>query len=318
MQVQNVQSPNFTGLYVKPEAVKTASGKLLNRAAEIVSDTKYAHVYLVGKNAAPVIVTSKNAYAGPFSGLSPITSMVSAKYQNDVKPKLIIDAFDGYDCISKGLNLLNQSTLEEKGVSKPIRFVFDSKEAQKNVCQRIHESGNIYDRAAIIAKIYDSMIRSSLGEVSSQKQIFKPLDLTLESELGLKEVGFFTKISNILSNNKTVSLSMRYRRPEAAINTLYYHFIGDCKALKLKYNSDSNLLVKTTWGGEPIVIRNRRSGKTDNILIKYGSPYYIKLPFENDEQAQKAYYEINNAKNKYERMALLAKYMDELGLGKII
>ncbi|MBR1776679.1 hypothetical protein IJ750_06385 [bacterium] len=331
MNINRIEQTNtFKGFNIQPEARKVAKKKILEKAIALTQDTKYVHLDIVGRDAVPVIRTPEGRFAGTFSNIAMKNGMLLGVHPKQQIPASIrrtdvtIDAYKVSidDIMEHDFNYLEKSA-EQYGVFKPIEIVHDSKDAQINTFRRLRRTGNVYERAAIIVKTLDALVQQALGATKEKIQEdpnfrpFEVIDVDFET-LGKKFN--YKRLMHILSGNRTVTMGISGQEAVPYIETPYERFIDDCK-VKLPnpiYDQTNTLFVKTKWGENNSLLRYKDGHQTKNKVKNQGSNHIFKIRFETEEDAKAAYIQISNARNKYERMALLAKYMDQTGFGRTI
>ena len=313
MQINNSRNAlNFTALNIRSEARKASEAEILGMAEDIVKDTKYVHLDLVDADAAPYIRTPFGSYGGNFFNITMYNSFWDKKSPYSVA----IETYKTNNSYAtEHLSPYEQEIMRKNGKTEALKLDFDSKRARLNFYNRVKHAANVYERAAIVARTIDDLIlkeedalnkTGGFSFVSSQAQRALGMDVDL------------CKVEKILAKNKFVDFQIVGADAAPKIVTPFGIYINRFKPFKPQRGCDDTLYIATQWGGELTQVREKRRGDVFIKTYNKGDNYILKLKFDSPEEAKIAYKKVSNARNKYEAGALVARYMDKLGLGSSV
>ena len=321
MQIQKIQSsPYFTSLNISPEAEKSAKGQRLDRAQEMLKNTEYVHVDLCGKDATPYIRTPYGSYSGLFLNVS--TPLPVDDGYNGHAYEAKIEAFKTNNSfLNKFLPVYEQEIMRNEGKMENLGILFPNMRSYMNFYSRVKKSGDVYERAAIVAKTLDEMIKTEEEPLRLQDQklpLDKPLIVKPVANDALGMDVSIGRIHQILKDNSNVRMEISERGAIPEIITFWGKYREYFKPFVPPRANENVLYIATIWGDKPTKLRAKYGKTVTTKNIDFGDSYILKLRFNSPEEAKKAYKTIENASNKYEQAAYVAKYMDKLCLGRIL
>ncbi len=321
MQVTNYAnvSVNFRAFNIEPEAEKQSKHEKLGRAIDLVKDTQYVNVNLCGPDATPYIETPYGSYTGTFSYVPKPQKICSEVYGHGYEVNIeACKSNNSY--LTKNISPYDQFWIRNNSVKEDLRLVFPNRTSYNNFYKRVRTNGNLYERAAIVAKTLDEMIKSEddISIIRQRTPLKDPLFVSPSAESALSDEVSLGRIEQILSENTNVRMQIfgPDAMPEIVTPFGRYRKIFN-PFIPIKRHKDV-LYISTIWGDRPIQIRTRMNSVPCIKTIKTKDNINLKLRFNNQKEAEKAYEKIQNAPNVYERCALVAMYMDKLGMGRVL